>query len=380
MINVFQPTLGEAELAAVADVFQTSWIGKGQRVAAFEAAFANHLGVSHDRTVSISSCTEALFISMQLAGAGPGSEVVLPTVSFVGAGNAVAASGARPVFCDVDPRTLNPTVDDVEAVLTDKTKAVLLLHYGGSPGSVGDIAMLCQDRNILLIEDAACSVASKVNGQACGVMGDIGVWSFGSTKILVTGDGGMLFAKDPGLVSRAGRLAYLGLEQFSGYSQAKRRDTRWWDFQIGSFSSRAIMNDMAAAIGLVQLGRLGHFIERRREIANSYDSALADVGNLALPPPLPQCHESSYYLYWVQMDERIRDTVARDLYDAGVYTTFRYAPLHRVQAYGSCARLPNAERAAARTLCLPLHQALSDNDVERTVMALRGSLARQTAR
>jgi aminotransferase len=374
MINVFQPTLGADELAAVGEVFESNWIGKGAKTAAFEATFAEHLGVGPDRVVSFNSCTESLFVSMQLAGVGPGDDVVLPTVSFVGAGNAVAAHGARPVFCDVDPRTLNPTVDDVAAALTPQTRAVIILHYGGYPGQVQQIAGLCRDRGIFLVEDAACSISSTVDGRACGTIGDVGVWSFGSSKIVVTGDGGMLTARDPALAEKAEKLGYLGLEQFSGFSQAQQNGTRWWDFEISSFSRRSIMNDMQSAVGLVQMGRLKDFVARRQEVAHRYDEALADVPGLVPPPPLPVGHSSTYYLYWVQMDERIRDAVARDLYEHGVYTTFRYAPLHKVDLYGSDARLPKADRAVARTLCLPIHQALSDHDVDTVVDVLRDAL------
>jgi aminotransferase len=380
MINVFQPSLGEAELAAVADVFASNWVGKGPRTAAFEAAFAGHLGVDAGRVTAVNSCTEATFIAMELAGVGPGTDVVLPTVSFVGAGNAVAARGGRPVFCDVDPRTLNPTADDVAAALTARTRAVVVLHYGGRPGDVAEIAALCRDRGLLLIEDAACAVGSAVDGVPCGTIGDIGVWSFDAQKIVVAGDGGMLTAHDPELVARAAKLAYLGLEQFSGFSQARVAASRWWDFDISSFSRRSIMNDLQSAVGLVQLSRLPEFAGRRRQIAARYDSGLAGVPGLTLPPPLPHGHRSSHYLYWVQMDERVRDDVAADLYARGVYTTFRYPVLHRVAAYGSTARLPGAESATERTLCLPLHPALTDDDVDTVVGALRASLARRLAR
>jgi dTDP-4-amino-4,6-dideoxygalactose transaminase len=379
MINIFQPQLGAAELAAVGEVFDSAWVGKGPRTASFQTAFARHLGIGADRVTAVSCCTEALFISMELAGAGPGTEVVLPTVSFVGAGNAVASRGARPVFCDVDPRTLSPSVDDVAAALGPRTKAVILVHYGGYPGDVLAIAELCRERGVILVEDAACSVASRVNGQACGVIGDIGVWSFDSQKILVTGDGGMLSARDPEVVARAAKLAYFGLEQFSGFTQAKVADARWWDFEISSFSRRSIMNDIQAAIGLVQLGRLAGFVERRGQIVDYYDRELSDLPGLLCPPPLPPGHQSSNYLYWVQLDEAIRDSVARDLYNRGIYTTFRYPALHQVRAYASDARLPKAESAVARTLCLPLHQSLSDADVELTVAALRAAVRRRSA-
>jgi aminotransferase len=377
MINIFQPTLGEQELAAVGEVFASSWIGRGPRTAAFEAAFAAHLGVTGDHVTSLNSCTEGLFIAMELAGVGPGDEVVLPTISFVGAGNAVAARGARPVFCDVDPATLMPSVADIEAARSARTKAVILLHYGGYPGDVVAIADWAREQGIFLVEDAACAVASRVGGVACGVLGDIGVWSFDGQKIVAAGDGGMLYARDPALAERARKLAYFGLEQFSGFSQARTVDTRWWEFEVSSFSRRSIMNDILAAIGLVQLDRLPEFLRRRAAVVAAYDRGLAGLPGLRLPPPLPPGHEPSHYLYWVRLDADVRDAVARDLYEAGVYTTFRYAALHQVAAYGSTVSLPRAEEAAATTLCLPLHQALDDADVEQIISAVREAVSRR---
>jgi dTDP-4-amino-4,6-dideoxygalactose transaminase len=370
MINVFQPSLGDDELAAVNEVFKTSWIGRGTRVAEFEAAWAAHLGVGRPHVTSTNSCTEATFLAMELLGVGPGDEVVVPTVNFVGAANAVAAHGARPVFCDVDPEILNPAVEDIERCLTASTRGVLLLHYGGRPGHIVEIAELCRDRGIWLMEDAANAQASTVDGKACGTFGDIAAWSFDWGKIAVALDGGMLYAKDPEVAAEAARRAYLGMAQSSGFSEAHRAQTRWWEFEVSSFSRRSIMNDVQAAVGTTQLAKIGDFVKRRRVIAEFYDSAFAEVPGLRTPPPLPAGHESSYYIYWVQMDPEIRDAVARQLFDEGIYTTFRYQLLHKVEAYDSDARLPGAERAAASTLCLPIHQALSDSDIGRVVDTL----------
>lgn len=221
MINVFQPSLGEEELAAVSEVFAGNWLGHGPRTRRFEAEFADHLGVPAENVLFINSATAGLFLATELLALGPGDDVVLPSMSFVAAGNAVAATGARPVFCDVDPRTLNPTADDIERALTPQTKAVLVLHYGGYPGDIERIAALCHDRGITLVEDAACAVASDVDGTRAGTFGDLAMWSFDSMKVLVTGDGGMLYVRDPELARTARTLAYHGLEQASGFAAAK---------------------------------------------------------------------------------------------------------------------------------------------------------------
>ncbi|MBW4722036.1 DegT/DnrJ/EryC1/StrS family aminotransferase [Saccharothrix obliqua] len=376
MINVFQPSLGEEELAAVREVFAGNWIGRGPRVAAFETAFADHLGVGREHVTSMNSCTEATFTALRLAGVGPGDDVVLPSVSFVGAANAVAAHGARPVFCDVDPRTLNPAVADVARAATPATRAVVVLHYGGYPGEVAGIARWCADRGIPLVEDAANAPASTVDGRACGLFGDFGVWSFDHGKIATAVDGGMFYARDPELVRRARKLAYLGLEEVSGHERAARAADRWWEVEVTSFSRRSVLNDVLAAIGAVQLRRLPEFLARRAEVVDRYDAALAGVPGVVTPPALPPGHRTSYYFYWVQFDSGVRDAVAADLYRAGVYTTFRYPPLHRVPRYGSAAVLPGAERAAEHTLNLPLHQGLSDEDVDRVVRELRAALER----
>ncbi|MFI2778822.1 DegT/DnrJ/EryC1/StrS family aminotransferase [Streptomyces sp. ALB3] len=371
MIHLFQPQTGDEELAAVAEVFAEKWLGHGPRTKAFEAEFAAHVGVDPEHMVFLNSGTAGLFLAMECLGLGEGDEVVLPSLSFLAAANAVLAMGARPVFCDVDPRTLNPDAAHVEAVLTDRTKAVVVLHYGGYPGDIEAIARLCRDRNIPLVEDAACSAGSRVDGKVVGGFGDLAMWSFDAMKVLVTGDGGMLWARDRELAVRARRLAYHGLVQSSGIGHA-RVSHRWWELEVPEIGRRIIGNDLTAAIGRVQLRRLPEFVARRREIVQLYDRELAGVPGLLTPPPLPAGHESTYYFYWVQFEEEMRDGIASELLAADIYTTFRYAPLHKVAAYGHDGRvLASSDHAAARTLCLPLHPGLTDEDVRTVAATLR---------
>lgn len=352
----------------MARVFESNWIGKGGLTDEFEAAFARHVGVDRPLIRSVSCCTEGLFQAMPLLGIGPGDEVVLPSISFVGAGHAVAAAGATPVFCDVDPRTLNATADTVAARITSRTKAVLILHYGGVPCDMEALTSLAQDTRVALIEDSACSVASTYKGRSCGTFGDIGVWSFDAVKLLSTGDGGMIYCRDAAMAQRADRLLYLGLTHPTGFSNDARE--RWWEFDVTSPARRAITNDIASSIGLEQLKKLRSFVERRKEVHAFYDDALRGLDWLRTPPPLPAHAQSSYYMYWVQVPVGIRDRMARCLKERDIYTTFRYLPLHRLAVYGTHDRLPHAEEAAETTLCLPMHQRLSDEDLRRVADAI----------
>ncbi len=172
MINVFQPSLGKEELDALEKVFESNWIGRGKRVIEFEEKYAEHIKSSKDLVLTTTCCS-----------------VILPTISFIGAGNAICAHGAKMVLCDVDPHTLNARAEDIEKVITPKTKALLLLHYGGIPCEMDEIMALCRKHHIKVIEDANAGVCSFYKGKAVGTIGDMGMWSFDAMKILVCGDG-----------------------------------------------------------------------------------------------------------------------------------------------------------------------------------------------
>ncbi len=354
-INVFQPSLGIEELANVKHTFDLAWPGKGMKVEAFEYAFAEHLNVDSVHVVSVNSCTEGLFQVIQLLGISPGDEVIIPTIHFVGAAQAVLSVGAKPVFCDVDSRTLNVKAQFIETRITRNTRAIIINHYGGVPCSMDEIVKYQKYDYLYIIEDAACAPASTYNGQAIGTFGDIGVWSFDAMKIISTGDGGMLYIRDKELADKARNQLYLGVTP-TGLDGSK---DKWWEYEVKiPGARRSIMNDIAAGIGLEQLGKLSGFIRRRGQLYQLYDNGLLDTPCF-LPSSIPPNTEQSFYFYWIQTPKR--DELAYHLREQGIYTTFRYWPLHL--AYKTGDSLPNAEKAARETLLLPLHCGLSDDDV-----------------
>ena len=362
MINVFQPSLGEEELKRIEAVFKSNWLGKGKVNDEFEENFARHLNVGRNHIFTTNCCSEGLFSSMHMFNIGAGDEVILPTISFVGAGNAVCNSGAKMVLCDVDKRTLNCTAEHIEKCITDKTKAILLIHFGGVACEMDEIMELAKAHNIAVIEDSACSVSSTYKGQACGTIGDMGMWSFDAMKILVCGDGSMLYFKDEEMKKKAEKWLYFGLESKSGYSNSV--DQKWWEYELSCFGHRAIMNDVTAAMAVEQLKKLPSFISRRQQIHNIYNERLGELGWLDIPKALPEYCTTSYYFYHIQVKkDGERDLLAKFLRENDIYTTFRYFPLNRVKAYNCDGKFENTDYAADHTLCMPIHQNLTDAEV-----------------
>ena len=362
MINVFQPSLGNEELERIRGVFESNWLGKGSLNTEFENNFSSHLGVSNENIFTTNCCTEGLFTSMYIFDIKQGDEVIMPTISFVGAGNAVCNSGAKLVLRDVDKRTLNVCASDIEKRITKKTKAIMLIHYGGVPCDMDSIMQLAESYNLKVIEDSACSVSSTYKGKACGTIGDMGMWSFDAMKILVCGDGSVLYFKDTETKQKAEKWLYFGLESKSGYSNSV--DKKWWEYDISSFGHRAIMNDITAAMAVEQLKKLPTFISRRQEIHEMYDQMLENVAWLDIPQELSNDSTSSYYFYHIQIKKGSRDDLAKHLREHGIYTTFRYYPLHRVKGYNISGSYPESDYAADNTLCIPIHQSLKNDEIE----------------
>lgn len=365
-IQLFSNSLGNEELEAIKPIFDSKWIGFGNEAKLFEKELGKQIGCS--RLLAVNSCTSALFMSMKILGIGPGDEVIIPSINFIGAANAVLEVGAKPVFADVDLKYLNIMPEEIERLRNKNTKALILLHYGGHPCDMEKIREITE--GIYIIEDSANSILSKYKGVNCGTLGDIGCFSFDAMKILSIGDGGAIAIKDEKLFEKAEQLRYLGIKnRQSGIDALKDKACRWWETELYRSSGRYITNDILSAIGRIQLRKLGGFIKRRKEIWSIYQRELSNLDWLTTPPePLPET-ESSFYLYWIKAKER--DKLARHLIENGIYCTFRYYPLHLIKYYGHEERLINSESLSNVTLNIPIHQNLSDSDIKEVIKTIR---------
>ncbi len=370
MIPVMRPWLGEQEARAAADAVRSGWVAQGPRVAEFEARFADHVGAEHG--VAVSSCTTALHLAMHLLGIGAGDEVVVPSFSFVATANCAHYVGARPVFADVEADDGNLSVRTVEPVLTNRTRAVIVVHQGGVPADVEPLRRLCDSRGIALVEDAACAAGSRYHGAPVGAGSHLAAWSFHPRKLLTTGEGGMLTTTDASIAERARRLREHGMNLSAAVRHASRQPVIESYLEVG-FNYR--MTDIQAAVGLVQLDKLDAMVSRRRELASRYASMLADVPGVR-PVRDPAWGETNFQSFWVELDGDYplsRNELLTALAADGVSARAGIMAAHRQPAYDGHphADLPVTEHLTDTTLILPLFHTLQEREQEVVVRVIR---------
>jgi dTDP-4-amino-4,6-dideoxygalactose transaminase len=367
------PSIEESDIAAVADVLRSGSIGTGPRTTEFERAFAGYVGARH--AVAVSSGTAALHLSLLAAGIGPGDDVIVPAMTFVGTANAVLHAGATPQLCDVDPVTGNLRVEDVERVRTPRTTAVIAVHFAGRPVDLSALSVYAREHGLTIINDAAHAIEATHRGRSVAQFGALSAYSFHAAKNLTTAEGGMVTTADAGLAGRVRRLRLHGLtsdahtrESGSGFRHAEAVEAGF------NYS----MTDLQASLGLCQLARIEEMNRRRRAIWKRYDSALAGLP-LRRPAPVPLGDRHALHLYTVLLDLGAltvdRDAIAIALHETRIGTSVHYRgvhlqPLYRERLGYDASDFPNATMISERTLSLPLSASMSDRDVDDVVAAL----------
>jgi dTDP-4-amino-4,6-dideoxygalactose transaminase len=373
-IPVFDVQLDEEDIEAVVDVLRSGWLTMGPRTEEFEKRFAEYLGCEH--VVATSSCTAALHLALLCAGVGPGDEVIVPAITFVATANAVRYCGATPVFAEiVGDGDLSIDAADVEARITDRTRAVLPVHFGGYPAAIESLAELCRDRGLALVEDAAQSPGSRVAGRSLGTFGLAGCFSFFSNKPLGVGEGGAVATDSEEVAARARSLRSHAMT--AGTWDRHRGHAETYDVVDLGFNYR--IDEQRAAVLSVRLGGLDGNIRRRRELIARYRVELASVDGLEVAYADADPDTSSGYLMLALLDDpdSRAELRARLREEHGVQTTV-FPAVHRFTAYGGeeSAPLPRTEAAAKAHLVLPLFPHMSEDQQDAVVAALREELRR----
>jgi dTDP-4-amino-4,6-dideoxygalactose transaminase len=369
MINLSEPLVGDAEKQALCAVIDSRWLTMGERVTAFEAAFAALHGLP--AAVAVNSCTAGLHLCLLATGIGPGDEVLVPALTFVATVNAVRYVGATPVFVDIESETRpHLALRDAEQKLTVRTRAVMVMHYGGYLVDLPAWRRFADERGLVLIEDAAHAPGVGQVGQ----VGDATAFSFFSNKNMCTAEGGMVVAPDPAVLERMRGLRAHGMT--TNTLDRHRGHANSYDVLHLGFNYR--MDELRAAIGLVQLERLLDWNARRRALSERYRDGFAAECPEVIVPFDCEWSTAAHLLPVLLPPGTDRDALMANLRAASVQSSIHYPPVHRFSYYRELypgIALPLTERYHTRALSLPLHPALSDTDVDTVVETLRRQLA-----
>ena len=380
LIPVARPWLDERDADAARRAILSGWVTQGPEVAAFERELAAAVGAPH--ACAVSSCTTALHLALAALGVGAGDEVITVSHSFIATANAVRYCGAMPVFVDVRPDTYNIDPTLIEAAITARTKAVLVVHQLGMPCELDAILDITTRHGLPVVEDAACAIGSEIRWQGQWERlgrphGDVACFSFHPRKLLSTGDGGMLTTRNADLDARFRLLRQHGMSVPDTVRHASTRVV-FEEYTVAGFNYR--MTDIQAAIGRVQLSRLAEIVSRRRDLAARYGQALQHVAAIT-PAAEPEWARSNWQSYTVGLEPPLdQRRVMQRMRDDGVATRRGVMNAHREPAYppGSwrgSGPLTTGERLQETTIVLPLYHQMTPDEQDRVVASLKRAVA-----
>jgi len=363
VIPMARPSIGAREEELVLDALRSGRLALGPRLASFEAAFGAAVGASH--VSAVSSGTAGLHLAIRAAGVERGDDVVTTPFSFVASANCLLYEGARPVFCDIDPRTLNMTAVSAGDALTERTTGILTVHIFGYPADMPRLELLSRDCGLWIVEDACEALgAVHADGTSVGARGNLSVFGFYPNKQITTGEGGTVVSPSAALKERID----------SERNQGRAPDMGWLDHDRLGFNYR--LDDLSCALGLAQLERLDEMLAARARIASLYSEALAEVEGLEIPCPDHDGDRRSWFVYVVQLPRGVdRDAAVVAMRERGVDTKPYLPAIHLLSFYRERfghreGEFPVCEDVAARSLALPFYPELSDGDVEQVVETL----------
>jgi len=373
IVEFAKPDISEAEIRAVVETLRTGWLTIGPKTREFESKFAEFIGSK--QAVAVNSCTGGLHISLAALGIGRGNEVITTPYTFASTVNVILHQGAKPVFVDIkDDFNIDETL--IEDAITDRTRAILPVHYSGLPVEMDTVMDIAKRHGLYVIEDAAHAVGAEYKGRKIGTIGHATSFSFYTTKNMTTGEGGMITTDDEALADKARKLRLHGID---ADVWKRHSELGSWYYEVVYPGFKYNMTDLQAAIGLEQLKRLPDFLDKRRRIAELYTNLLSEIDVLETPKTYPHVRHA-WHLYVVKLRLEMlkidRDRFIEELKIRGVKTSVHFIPIHIHPFYRDYFGFkpndfPKAFETFRRVISLPLHTQLSDDDVYYVVDCIR---------
>ncbi|MDP6648400.1 MAG: UDP-4-amino-4,6-dideoxy-N-acetyl-beta-L-altrosamine transaminase [Candidatus Woesearchaeota archaeon] len=373
-IPLTKPTIEENEIEEVIKVLKSGWLTTGPKVTEFEENMQKYLGCK--KAIGLSSCTGGLHIALAALGIKKGDEVIVPTYTFAASAHVVAWLGAKPVLVDVEKDTFNIDPKKIKGAITDKTKAIIPVHFAGHSCDMDRIMAIAEKHNLYVIEDAAHAIGTDYKGKKIGNFGNATAFSFYATKTITTAEGGMVVTNDEELGKKLKRYSYFGVDKdaFNRYA-----DKGNWYYEIVELGYKYNMDNIQGALGLEQLKKLESFIERRRELANLYTSLLKGVPGIIVPLE-KEYTKHSYHLYPILLDientSMSRDEFIDKLKEHNIGASVHFIPLHLHPYYQKTydykkGDFPTAEYLFDREVSLPLYPGMSEEDIRYVAETVR---------
>lgn len=353
-IPLFRPWFTDEEPQAAYDVIKSEWVIYGPKTMEFERQFADMMDVKH--AVAVNSGSSALLVAQAAAGIAPGDEIIVPDITFISTATSCMYLGAKPIFADIDLSVYGIAAESIEKNITDRTKAIIPVHYAGQTVDMDAIMGIARRHNLIVIEDAAEAHLAEYNGEKCGGIGDIGIFSFTPSKPMTTGEGGMIVTNNDEMAERCRLIRNFG-------------DVDKFKWESLGFNFR--MPEMMGAIGLAQLKKLKKAIQRRREIAQKYTKAFDSVNEI-ITPYIRKIEDINFQLYTIRINLNelniTRDEFIKGLEKLGVSSRLYYPCLHKQVVFRDICRqtdaeFPNSMEFAETAISLPIYPQLTDTEI-----------------
>jgi perosamine synthetase len=367
-VPLSRPDITQLEIDAVCDVLRSPNLSLGPKLPAFEQAFCDRIGTK--RAVAVNSGTSALFLCLKAMGIGPGDEVITTPFTFIATATSIMMTGARPVFADIDPDTLNLDVSAASAWINDRTKAILPVEVFGNPAGMDTLVKFARDNHLKIIEDACEALGSELDDQKVGTFGDMSVFAFYPNKQMTTGEGGMILTDHDEWADLCVSLR----------NQGRSTQGAWLGHERLGYNYR--LSDINCALGLAQLSRLDEFVAKRAQVATWYQERLTQETRLTVPFG-PQNGTMSWFVFVIRLEDSYsqadRDTLLKYLNDQGIQSSNYFPPLHLqpfiADQYGySEGDFPITESISQRTIALPFYNNLSESTVDQVCHELTHAL------
>ena len=370
-VPLCRPSIGQVEIDAVVETLKSGWLAHGKYNHKLEEAFTDLLGVPH--AISMNSCTSALEVALKVSGIK--GEVIIPSFTFVATANVVVTNGGTPVFCEVDEATRNVTAETIAEKITPKTEAVIIVHYGGQPCQMDDIVQLCEEHDLLLIEDTAETIGATWNGKMAGSFG-LACFSFYPTKNITTAEGGILTCFDDEFNQKARALISHGIMSTTYEREKVKRP--WLRAAVMPGHNFRMPNPLAA-LGYHQILRLDEMNTKRIALAKRYDKLLAKFSSVITTPIVAEGATHVYQMYTIMVDEGIRDGMVNYLRERGVGASVHFDPPVHLQPYylenyQVKEGLPVTEKLSKQLITLPIFPDMSEDDQDWVVECIANAL------